>query len=85
MNCCPSADFSFLTNGIQICEQNIQADERTQQFFPYKAIQSVRYSYSRIDGGIITLSIGPANTSYRYSFPCSDAGRNTYDQIITNI
>jgi hypothetical protein len=85
MNCCPSADFTFLPNGIQVSERNIQADEKTQQFFPFKNIQAVRYSYSRSDGGTITISVGPANTSYRYTYPCSEAGRVAYDKIVANI
>jgi hypothetical protein len=47
MNCCASADFVFLENGLRVSEKNIQADGYTLQFFPYRAIQSVRYSYTR--------------------------------------
>lgn len=88
MNCCPSADIDILPNGIKVREKLIQADARTEQFFPYRAIQSVRYNHGRSEGGILALWIlgagtpGAGGLSYRYSFPCSDSGQRIFDQIM---
>lgn len=90
--CCPDADFTFLSNGLQVAERNTQSDSTATQFFPYRAIQSVRYTYSRDDReGQIVVWIagqgfgGPAGAgglSFRWRFPCSDAGRQKYDELI---
>jgi len=91
MNCCPCADFHFLPSGVETHEKNNQADSVTLQFFPFKAIQSVRYSYSRDDGGTLSLWIlangspGAGGISYRYHFPCSDYGRQVYQKIVENV
>jgi hypothetical protein len=89
MNCCPQADISILANGILASERNIQADGTTTQFFPFRAIQTVRYTASRGDGGILSLWIlangspGAGGLGYRYSFPCGDSGREIFDKIIS--
>ena len=91
MNCCPQADFTFLSNGLQVRERNIQSDTSIHQFFPYRAIQTVRYSHSRDDGGTISIwvlatgSPGAGGISYRYLFPCTEAGRVAYDKLIAAI
>jgi hypothetical protein len=86
MNCCPSADIDILTNGIKVREKLVQTDGYTQQFFPYRAIQSVRYNHTRGEGGILALWIlgtgGTGGLSYRYSFPCGDSGQQVFDQIL---
>jgi hypothetical protein len=83
MNCCPSADVDLLANGIRVRETLLQADGRTVQFFPYRAIQSVRYVHTRGEGGILALWIsGTAGLSYRYSFPCGDSGQKIFEEIM---
>lgn len=78
MDCC-SPEFSFLTNGVEVRERNIQAEGQTSQFFPYSSIKSVRYSYSKGDGGTITLWV--MENIYRYEFPCS-GGQEVYQKIV---
>jgi hypothetical protein len=80
MNCCPSADFKILANGIEAKEYNIQADAHTLQFFPFSNIISITYNHSRDEGGL--LSITTKKTAYYYHFPCSTGGRQVYDQLI---
>jgi hypothetical protein len=88
MNCCPSADIEILANGIHVREKLVQTDGHTQQFFPFRAIQSVRYNHTRGEGGILTLWIlghgtpGAGGLSYRYSFPCTDSGQRIFEQIL---
>jgi hypothetical protein len=79
MNCCPSADFTFLTNGIETREKNIQADENTHVFIAFKAIDTINYTYSKEEGGLITIWV--KKICYRYTFPCS-SGKDIYDAII---
>ena len=78
MNCCPP-EFSLLTNGVEVRERNIQADGQSSQFFPYSSIKSVRYSYSRGDGGTISLLV--IDKLYCYEFPCS-GGQDIYEKIV---
>jgi hypothetical protein len=80
MNCCPSADFIFLQNGLDIHERNIQADGVIRQFLPYKKITNLRYSYTRGDGGILTLC-----EKYIYTFPCNDSGLKIYTQVLDRL
>jgi hypothetical protein len=89
MNCCPSADFEFLPNGLRVTEKELQADGYTLQFFPYRAIQTVRYSYTRGDrGGTISLWVqangtpGAGGLSYRYLFPCGETGKTMFEQLL---
>jgi hypothetical protein len=88
MNCCPSADIDILPNGIKVREKLVQTDGHTLQFFPYRAIQSVRYNHTRTEGGILALWIlghgtpGAGGLSYRYSFPCTDSGQRVFEQIM---
>jgi hypothetical protein len=88
MNCCPSADIEILPNGLRVREKLLQADGQTLQFFPYRAIQSVRYNHTRGEGGILALWIlghgtpGAGGLSYRYSFPCGDSGKEVFEQIL---
>ena len=88
MNCCPSADVEILANGIRVRETLVQADGRTEQFFPFRAIQSVRYNHLRGEGGVLSLWIlghgtpGAGGLSYRYSFPCTDSGKTVFEQIL---
>jgi len=83
MDCCPSADFKFLPNGIEVHQHNNQADAETYQFFPFRAIQSISYNHSRPDGGTITILI--ADIPYRYHFPCSHSGKEVYQQALALI
>jgi hypothetical protein len=85
MNCCPSADIDILTNGLRVREKHLQSNGYVHQFFPFRAIQSVRYSHTQTEGGNLTLWIlgnGSPGLSYRYSFPCTDSGKAVFDQII---
>lgn len=92
MNCCPSADFVFLDNGLQVSEKQIQADGYTLQFFPYRAIQSVRYTYTRGErGGTLSLWImatgspGAGGISYRYCFPCGESGKEKFEELLKRL
>ena len=85
MNCCPSADFTFLPKGVEVVERNTQADSKLLQFFSFTAIESVSYNYSRSDGGLIMLWIKHAKTPYRYTFPCTEEGKAIYKQIIESL
>ncbi len=89
MSCCPDATFQLLANGLQVTERNNQDNSSTLQFFPFRAIQSVRYAYSRDDReGTISIWIasqgtpGAGGLSFRWRFPCGDAGRSQYDAIV---
>ena len=79
MSCPP--EFSFLTNGVEVRERNVQADGQSSQFFPYTTIKSVRYSHSKGDWGTLTLWVG--DSIYRYEFPCS--GQEVYDKLVLAI
>ena len=81
MNCCPSVDITFSETGILASEKNIQAEGTTLQFFPFRAIQSVRYSCSRGEGGILSLWT-KGGLAYRYSFPCGEYGKGIFERII---
>ena len=83
MNCCPEADFEFLPNGMNTHSRNIQADGFTKQFFPFRMITNVSYTYTRTEGGSLTLRMD--NKSYIYSFPCDDSGSSVYKKIMENI
>jgi hypothetical protein len=83
MNCCPSATFHFLTNGVDIHEQNIQAEGVIRQFLPYKAIANVRYNYTRGDGA--TLTVSADKKTYIYLFPCNDSGLVVYNKFLENL
>ena len=96
MNCCPSADLVFLDNGVRVAEKNVQADGYTLQFFPYRAIQSVRYSYTRGErGGTLSIWImaggagagtgSASGMSYRYCFPCGETGKELFEQLLTRL
>ena len=80
MNCCPSADFNILPNGIEAKERNVQSDTTTSQFFPFSRIVSISYSHSREDGGMITIFT--KTIPYRYHFPCSDSGKEIYGLLV---
>lgn len=89
MNCCPNAEFTLLENGLQVRELNTQDNSTTVQFFPYRAIQSVRYTYNRDDReSWISLWVlahgtpGAGGISYRYFFPCGDAARSKYEELL---
>jgi hypothetical protein len=82
MSCCPPS-FIFLSNGIDILEDNIQADGKLRVFVPYKQIVDVRYNYTRGDGGTLTLVVN--KNSYTYLFPCDDSGMKVYTQILEKI
>ena len=88
MNCCPQADITFLQGGILASERNVQADGHTSQFFPFRAIQTVRYNATRGDGGVLSIwvlangSPGAGGLGYRYAFPCGEAGREIFQKII---
>ena len=83
MNCCPSADFTFLPNGIEALSKNIQADENKSVFIAFKSIDSINYTYNREEGGY--LAIWVKNQCYRYSFPCSEYGREIYKTILQSL
>jgi hypothetical protein len=82
MSCCPPS-FIFLSNGIDILEDNIQADGKLRVFVPYKQIIDVRYNYTRGDGGTLTLVVN--KNSYTYLFPCDDSGMKIYTQVLEKI
>jgi hypothetical protein len=83
MNCCPSADFTFLPNGIETLSKNIQADEHESVFIAFKAIDSINYTYNREEGG--HLAIWVKKQCYRYTFPCSESGREIYKAILQSL
>jgi hypothetical protein len=92
MSCCPEADFTFLAGGVQVRDRTPQFDSVVVQFFPYRAIQSVRYAYSRDDReGTVSIWMagqgtpGVGGLSYRWRFPCSDAGQAVYQQLIEKL
>ena len=80
MDCCPSADFTFMSTGIETCEKNIQADEYTHRFISFKAIENISYTHSRQDGGMIAIWVN--KKCFRYTFPCSTGGKEVYDNIV---
>ncbi len=90
---CPDADFTFLANGLQVREREIQSDSITMQFLPYRAIQSVRYTYSRNDReGRISIWIssqgtpGAGGLSFRWRFPgSSNNAEDTYNELISRL
>jgi hypothetical protein len=91
-SCCPDADFTFLTNGVQVAERQTQSDSTATQFFPYRAIQSVRYTYSREDReGQLVIWIsgqgtpGAGGLSFRWRFPCSESGKRKYEELIAKL
>ena len=85
---CPQADITLLSNGIRACERNLQAEGNTIQFFPFRSVQTVRYSATRGDGGVLSIwvlasgSPGAGGLAYRYGFPCSEEGKNIFERII---
>jgi hypothetical protein len=88
MNCCPTASFQILAGGLQVTERNLQDSSSVLQFFPFRAIQSVRYYYSR-DDRESQLSIwissqgtpGAGGLSFRWK-SCDDSVRSVYEQLI---
>jgi hypothetical protein len=91
-SCCPDAEFTFLTGGLQVRERNVQTDGVALQFFPYRAIQSARYTYSREDReGQISIWIagngtpGAGGLSFRWRFPCSEGGQSKYDELVARL
>lgn len=93
-SCCNNAEFSYLDNGLQVREIGVQDDSQVFMFFPYRAIQAVRYFYSR-DDREATISVwihahgtpGAGGLSFRWRFRCScpDSGRAKYDQLVAKI
>ena len=85
MNCCPQATFEFLGNGLLVHEKQIQADGYTQQFFPYSGIKTVRYAYVRGEtGGTISIWVAEG-LSYRYLYPCGEAGNQVFELILARL
>jgi hypothetical protein len=91
MNCCPTAEFTLLDNGLQVRELMIQDDTAVTQFFPYRAIQSVRFTNSRNEReSQITIWIhahgtpGAGGLSFRWRL-CQDAGQAKYEELIARI
>lgn len=91
-NCCPSAEFQFLAQGVQVRELQLQSDSTVLQFFPYRAIQSVRYSYMREEReGMLSLWIqaqgtpGAGGLSFRWRFPCSTSGEAVYQDLLQRL
>lgn len=90
--CCPDAEFSFLANGVQVRDLNPQSETTVLQYFPYRAIQTVRYTYSRDDReGQITIWVasqgtpGAGGLSFRWRFPCSSTGEGVYAQFMEKL
>jgi hypothetical protein len=90
--CCPQAEFTCLANGIQVRETLTQAETTTLQFFPYRAIQSIRYTYNRNDKeGQIAFWISASGTpgagglAFRWNFPCNSSGQEVYEKLLANI
>ena len=91
-SCCPTAEFTLLDNGLQVRELQLQSDSVALQFFPYRAIQTVRYSYFREDReGQISIWIaaqgtpGAGGLAFRWSFPCGDEGRSKYEALVARL
>lgn len=85
MNSCRSAEIIVLTNGVNVCEKNIQADAIDYEFFPFSQIQSIRYSYAKNDDCILSILVKNNNTRYRYTLPSLQAGREIYDAILVRL
>jgi len=85
MNCCPEADFRFLDAGLCVSERNTQAEGYTMQIFPYKSIQTVRYTYTRGDGGIVSIWLKDTGLSYRYAFPCGETGKAKFEELLEKL
>ena len=92
MNCCPTADITFLAHGIHVSEKNNQADGFTLQFIPFRAIQTIRYtSEKRGQGGTLTIWIhangtpGAGGLSYRYFYPCGESGKKVFEDIMNRL
>jgi hypothetical protein len=92
--CCANAEFAFLDNGLQVRELGLQDDSQTYLFFPYRAIQAVRYFYSRGDReAAISLWVhahgtpGAGGLSFRWRFRCESAesGRAKYDELVRRL
>lgn len=90
-SCCPAVDILFLPNGIEVRERGQGWPEScVRQFFPFRAIQTVRYAYSRDDReAIISIWIsgqgspGAGGLAFRWSLGCSEeASRTTFERII---
>ena len=91
-SCCPMAEFTLLDNGLQVRELQLQSDSVGLQFFPYRAIQTVRYTYSREDReGQLSLWIssqgtpGAGGLAFRWLFPCGDEGRSKYEALVARL
>jgi hypothetical protein len=89
MNCCPNADITILEKGLLASERNLQAEGHTLQFFPFRAIQTIRYTHTRGDGGTLSIwvlangSPGAGGLAYKYHFPCGDTGKRLFEDIMT--
>ena len=86
--CCPEAEFTFLDTGLQVKERGTQSDSLVLQFFPYRAIQSVRYQYVRDEReGQISLWIsgngtpGAGGLSFRWRL-CGESGKGKYEELL---
>jgi hypothetical protein len=93
-SCCTNAEFTFLENGLQVRELGLQDDSQTYLFFPYRAIQAVRYFYSRGDReAAISVWIhahgtpGAGGLSFRWRFrcDCAESGRAKYDELVRRL
>ena len=91
MTCCPNASFELLAGGLQVREQQLQDNSEVYQFFPYRAIQSVRFWYDKdTREGLISVWIhaqgtpGAGGLSYRWRFPCG-GGLEKYQEIVARI
>ena len=89
MSCCPEASFEFLERGVQVRERVGYGESYTLQFFPYSKIQTVRYAYDRDDReGLLSIWVagngtpGAGGLSWRWRFPCGDAGRTAYQDLL---
>lgn len=91
MSCCPEATFTFLDNGLQVNERNLQSESVVQLFFPYRAIQAARLFMNRRERDA-QLQIwisgqgtpGAGGLGFRWAL-CVDGAQATYDQLIVKI
>lgn len=90
--CCPSAEIKFLEKGIDIHERPYDTKDVVCQFIPFRAIQSVRFSYSRDDReAILTVwvlgqgSPGAGGLAYRWRLRCEESSRAVYEKLIAAI
>jgi len=45
----------------------------------------VRYTYTRGDGGIVSIWLKDTGLSYRYAFPCGETGKAKFEELLEKL